>query len=283
MLKSVRLQNDRGNTLELVGSEKYSLTNITGLNPVAAAINTTTNGIHDGSRYNSSKLGSRNIVITVSMEEPVEKNRLELYQYIRPKHDVTFYYENGKRNVYIPGWVETCELNPFSQKIEVQISIICPKPYFHDMEQSYEEIRGIAKLFEFPASIPKEGVALSEILTKHSEYIKNAGDVETGGIFVLETSGIVINPVIRNIDTMESFSLQTTLVKGDILKINTLESEKSVTLQREGKDINMINYINDDSVWLQIPIGSYRFGLYPEYGFENAALKIIHENLYTGV
>ena len=275
MLRSVRIKNDRGDIMELVGSEKYSLTNITGLNPVAAVINTTSNGVHDGSRYNSSKLGTRNIVITVSMEE--------LYQYIRPKHDVTFYYENGKRNVYIPGWVETCELNPFSQKIEVQISIICPKPYFHDMEQSYEEIRGIAELFEFPVSIPKEGVALSEILTKHSEYIKNAGDVETGGVFVLETSGIVINPVIRNIDTLESFSLQTTLVKGDILKINTLESEKTVTLQHEGKDINMINYITDDSVWLQIPIGSYRFGLYPEYGFENAALKIIHENLYTGV
>lgn len=283
MLRSVRIKNDRGDIMELVGSEKYSLTNITGLNPVAAVINTTSNGVHDGSRYNSSKLGTRNIVITVSMEEPAEENRLELYQYIRPKHDVTFYYENGKRNVYIPGWVETCELNPFSQKIEVQISIICPKPYFHDMEQSYEEIRGIAELFEFPVSIPKEGVALSEILTKHSEYIKNAGDVETGGVFVLETSGIVINPVIRNIDTLESFSLQTTLVKGDILKINTLESEKTVTLQHEGKDINMINYITDDSVWLQIPIGSYRFGLYPEYGFENAALKIIHENLYTGV
>lgn len=116
MLRSVRIKNDRGDILELVGSEKYSLTNITGLNPVAAVINTTSNGVHDGSRYNSSKLGTRNIVITVSLEEPVEENRMELYRLIRPKRDVTFYLENGRRNVYIPGYVETCELNPFSQK-----------------------------------------------------------------------------------------------------------------------------------------------------------------------
>lgn len=283
MLKSVRIKNDRGDILELVGSEKYSLTNITGLNPVAAVINTTSNGVHDGSRYNFSKLGTRNIVITVSLEEPVEENRMDLYRIIRPKRDVTFYLENGRRNVYIPGYVETCELNPFSQKTEVQISIICPKPYFHDIEQSCEEIRGIAGLFEFPVTFPVEGVAFSEILTKHSEYVTNAGDLESGGVFTIEALGDVVDPVIRNVETLESFSVGISLVKGDILVIVSYETEKSITLYHQGIAYNVINDVTDDSVWLQIPRGSFHFGLYPKLGFENAVLRITHENLYTGV
>ena len=86
----------------------------------------------DGELFNSSRVGTRNIVITVKINGDVETNRLNLYRYFQTKEPVRVFYKNESHNVVIGGYVETVECDMFSNAEQAQISIICPDPYFED-------------------------------------------------------------------------------------------------------------------------------------------------------
>lgn len=283
MIRSVKLENEFNQSIELIGNNQYTLTNIKGLNPAPATINTTSNSGYDGSRYDSSRVGNRNIVLSVAIEYPVEKNRIELYKYARPKRYIKFYYKNGLRDVYIEGYVESCELNPFSQKTTVQISIICPQPYFCDMNSELTTFGGIVNLFEFPFSNPVEGMAFSGIIKRDVKTITNYGDIECGLIFKIEALGNIVEPTIYNADTPDKFGLNIELLAGDKLTINTNDRAKSVQLERAGVTTNVVNNVMRESKWLKLPLGAFKFTYDAVYGSENIALTIQHNDLYQGV
>lgn len=282
MLLSVKLENEFGKVLEVTNNPNYILTDIEGLGPAKAAISTSSNGIFDGSRFTSSKVGNRNIVITLALEQPVEENRIKLYKYAAPKRPVRFYLENDSRNVFIDGYVEACEVNPFSKRTMVQISIICPQPFFSDIKEAETKYKSIVNLFEFPFDNPIEGMPFGEILREEIMIVNNEGDVETGGIFELCACGTVSRPVIYNADTLERFSLNLEMRAGDKLTINTKDMQKAVVLEREGVKINVVNMIQKGAAWLRMPVGTSRFVFEPVYG-ENFCLTIRHNNLYQGV
>jgi len=283
VIRSVRLENEFSESIELIGNSQYTLTNIEGLNPAPATINTTTNNAYDGSRFESSRVGTRNIVLSVAIEYPVEQNRIALYKYVRPKRYVKFFYKNGMRNVYIEGYVESCELNPFSQKTIVQISIICPQPYFYDATPIVTTFGGVIGLFEFPFSNPAEGMTFSEIMKNEIKTITNNGDIECGMIFEIEALGNIVEPTVYNADTLERFGLNIELKAGDKLTINTRDRTKSVILERDGVSKNVVNNIIRGSTWLKISLGAFGFTYQTVYGGENLALTIKHNNMYLGV
>lgn len=283
MIRSVKLENEFGDSIELIGNPYYKVTNIEGLNPAAATINTSSNGIYDGSRFDSSKVNNRNIVITLVVEDPVETNRIALYNYVKPKRYIRFYYKNDIRDVYIDGRVETCEVNPFSQKTTVQISIICPQPYFYDVNTDIISFSGTINLFEFPFSIPVEGVPFSEILTNQMKSVSNIGDIETGLIFEIEATGNIVEPTIYNIDTLERMTLNEELLAGDKLTIDTRNRNKSIKLERDGITTNLINKMSRDSTWLNVAMGVNTFTYKTVYGDENTNLTLYYTNLFQGV
>ena len=127
---SLKIENHKGELLSLTQNPAYTITSVTGLNPAAANINTVDAALLDGATYNSSQVGMRNIVVNFAIENPAETNRIELYQYIKPKKPCTVYVENGSRDVFISGYVETLDIDLFDNKQTAQISIICPQPFF---------------------------------------------------------------------------------------------------------------------------------------------------------
>ena len=153
MLLSVKLKNELGKVLEVTDNLNYILTDIEGLGPAKAAISTSSNGIFDGSRFTSSKVGSRNIVITLALEQPVEENRIKLYKYAAPKRPVRFYLENDSRNVFIDGYVEACEVNPFSKRTMVQISIICLSRFFLIQSRRKQNLKALLICLNFHLTI----------------------------------------------------------------------------------------------------------------------------------
>ena len=60
---SLKVENDRGNTLELTNNPNYTVFKIEGLNPPHATINSSVNTTTGGSNINSVRLENRNIVI----------------------------------------------------------------------------------------------------------------------------------------------------------------------------------------------------------------------------
>lgn len=283
MLERIALENEFNEVLELWGNPNYTLTNVEGLNPPTAVINTSESGLFDGSRYNSSKVGNRNIVLTFTVEAPAEINRIALYRYIKPKRYIKVYVKNGLRDVNISGYVESLEVNPFSNKLMCQVSIICNNPYFVDNTQSIVDFTSTVNLFEFPFDAPVEGLAFSEIVTNQIKTIRNMGEIECGALFEINATGSIVEPTVINTDTLERFTLNIELYAGDKLTINTENRTKQVILERNGEKKNVINTIDNISTWLKLAIGINNFTYKTVYGDENLKLKIYHNNVYLGV
>lgn len=253
------IQNEYGKTLELSNNANYSIVSITGLNPPSATINTSTITNFDGARYNSARVNMRNIVITLNPEFPVERNRIALYEYFKTKHWVRVFYSNASRDVYIDGYVETFECDQFTQKQQAQISILCPQPFFIGLGDTNTTHFDVIPLFEVPFSLPTEGMALSEYIANEPIEFVNSGDVSSGMLFTFTFQVNTVELTLTDTFTGETFIVEYEFLPYDLLEINTNKGEKSITLTRNGKKINLINYVTVGSQWLQSHLGPNSF------------------------
>lgn len=277
------VENKNNEKLELTNNSNYAITSISGLNPAPANINTSKLATSDGSLLNSTFVKERNIVITIYIMQEIEKNRIALYKFFRPKQYIKLYYSNDSRDVFIEGYVETFEGDFFTKSENFQISIICPFPFFKSTEESVIVLTNISSQFTFPFSIPEEGIIFSEYYSTNSTPIVNAGDVEAGLIIDFYSTGNVVNPIIRNVDTGEFFGLNYTIEAGSIARITTIKGQKSAKLITYGTTTNIINYVMKNSTWLQLNSGENQFAVTTVSGSSFLTTTLYHTDLFEGV
>jgi len=424
----VILENAAGQQLTFSQNSPFTITDIQGLNPPKADINTSEMALIDGAKYNSAKLNMRTINIAFAIEYQAAKNRVELYKVLRSKQPIKFYYNGQYRSVLIDGYIQSIDIDYFEMKQIVTCSILCPEPYFKEAQQVVNELLNIIGAFHFPfaseggknlltypyfqsnrtdsgltytvnsngsitvdgentASTTKaflfrsrdnehfrlpagdyilsggisstqrmiinymtEGASTATTLAassgsddeftvtdeiaqydlqvglyssagaeyddvtvypmiRYAEYesdtyqpygygqlvfgyisndvgitIENEGDVECGLIISLNARNAVSNPKIFNYVTGDYFGLTYSLQAADLVVIDTRQGHKSVVLHRGGQIINLFNYIDQDSTWLQLSPDGDTF-VY-EVGTGSAAelaVTFTHENLYEGV
>ena len=280
---TLKVKNDRGDLLNLSNNRNYTVYKIDGLTPPQAAISTSVNTTMDGSTINSARIESRNIVIYLTINGSVESNRINLYKYFPVKRAITLYFSNGARDVHINGTVELIECDLFSSRQVAQISIICPKPYFKDVDELVSSFSDISSLFQFPFSIPASGIEFSAITTNIRKTIVNTGDIESGIIIKLFATGTVVNPTIYNVLKRTQMSLKVTMQASDTIIINTNVGEKSVSLVRAGESTNILGYMGRDSEWLTLEAGDNVFTYECESGGSNLQLTFTTALLYSGV
>lgn len=281
------IENADGQSLTLSQNEQdYQIVSITGLNPPKAQINTTPIAGMDGSKFNSSKLNSRNIVITLKLNGDVEANRLALYQMFRTKEPCTFYYTTESRDVMIQGYVETVEVNLFSRSELMQISIICPSPYFKSVAEENVDISNEVALFTFPFSINiGNPIPFSEYLENRIANVFNDSESETGIIIVIDVLESVNQILIRNVNTGDAITLQYSFQDGDRITINTNKGDKSVQLLRNGTLINIFSSLQQGSVFFQLSAGLNQFTYLVDSGAhdEDVIITLNYATAYRGV
>jgi hypothetical protein len=282
---TLKVENPSKATLSLTQNEsRYQIAEISGLNPPKATINTTTIAGMDGARYKSSKLAVRNIVLKIAINGEVEKNRLDLYDFFGTGRWCKLYYTNDSRDVFCEGYCETFDGSLFAKKQTMQISIICPEPYFKSFQLIQSDISKEFANFEFPFAIAESGKEFSIIDAHREAQVFNSGEVACGVIIRIrsELDGIN-NPVIRNVETGEYLGFNITLDLGDILEINTNKGHKSVLKYINGIPENAINSLMKGSTWFQLSPGLNKF--FYESDENPMALKIEFDYnlLYEGV
>lgn len=293
----LKIENNKSDLIQLTQDEsKYQILKVDGLNPPTADIYTSDITGYDGARYKSAKLSMRNIVITIRINGDVEENRLNLYTYFRIKQWCKIYYTNESRDVYTEGYIETIECNNFSKGEQMQISIVCPFPYWKGLKEIYNDISKYYSLFEFPFSfgaknateiksdeITDEAIEFSRFDENRIAGIINNGENETGLIFRLVAKKIVVNPIIRNIDNGKFMKLDYTMQKGDIIIISTVKGDKYIRLYRVLTETNILKYLTLDSDWLMLDIGINRFFYEAESGENDLYIYTETNILYEGV
>lgn len=270
-------------TLTEYGSA-YNVT-YTGLGPVSAEIIKSSRGLVDGAKITSTRVDSRNVVLTVSIVgSSVEANRIRLYRFFAPKQTVKLYYKNGARDVYTEGTVESCEPDQFSEIQQVQISIICPQPYLIGAEEIVEDISNVLSLFEFPFDIDAEGVEFSTLSSKNYAILRNDGEVQTGFVVSVYAMEDVEKPVIYNAITGEAFRVSGTISAGYTLTISTVTGEKKITLTSPSGQVQNILYrVMAGSTWLQLTAGDNYISYAADSGQETMIVTLRHNNLFVGV
>lgn len=278
-------ENESGERLQLSQNINYDVVKIDGLNPPSATLNTTAVAGYDGEQYNSGRVNTRNIVLTIVINPDIETNRLNLYKIFRTKQYIKLYFKNNSRNVFIDGRIETIECDYFAIRQTMQISMICFQPYFCEVD-SYAILKHKTPMLEFPVEFLPEGIEFSTINDDPKIKVVNSGEVETGMFIILRAiGGDVHKPTIYNSRTSEKIELNVdTLSEGAEIRINTNKGERSIWLITElGYGENIINTLSRDSTWLQLNIGENVFEYTTYSGDENLEINIIYNNKYQGV
>lgn len=280
---TLKIENKIGDILNLSANKAYTVFKIDGLTPVDASLNFSELANFDGAMYNSGRLGTRNIVIYIKIHNPAEENRIELYKYFSPKNQVRVYYKNEHRDVYIDGYVEKFECDPFTMNESAQISILCPFPYWIDAEKSEIDFSHIENLFEFPFSISEEGIEFSRIIKDNTNYFNNSGSEIGLLIEFTAKSNKILNPRFYNRTTQKFFGVNFDMNDGDIIQISTFKGNKFVKLIRQGEEINIIDKRQAGSEWLTLIPGTNELTCEADEGETNLDAKMTTYRYFEGV
>jgi len=277
-------ENPFGELLTMTEYRSAYQVTYTGLGPVGADVVTAGRGMVDGDKYNSARVGSRNVVLTVTIHNNVEENRIRLYRWFTPKQWVKLHYKNGSREVYTEGVVETCEPNQFSMVQSVQISIICPQPHLIGAEEIVKDISGITDMFSFPFAIEAAGVPFSDLSGADYAILHNSGDVVTGFVISVFARSDVTAPIIYNAITNEAFRIKGTLEAGHTLTIDTRTGSHRLTITTpSGEAMNAMHRKVKGGPWLQLQPGDNYIAYSAEAGAAAMLVTLRHNDLYVGV
>lgn len=285
---TAQIENSSGNLFTLTGIEPvYQIINITGLNPPNAQINTTTIVGLDGALFNSSKLETRNLVLTIKINGDIETNRLLLYSYFKTKDKCKFYYSNASRDVSIEGYVESVECDLFTNNELAQISIICPYPYFKSLTEIITDFSNVIPQFVFPFSI---NIGSPVVISTYDETsgiaVYNGSETDTGVEIVISVLDSVSSIEIKNTSTGDDFEINFSFLANDTIIINTNKGKKSVNLIRNGVIQSIFSALQQGSVFFQLSTGVNNFQYLVNGSAANnddVTITFKYYNIYRGV
>lgn len=280
------LENASGDQLTFNQNSPFTISEIEGLNPPSATINTSQIALLDGARFDSSKLKMRTINVAFAIEYDAPKNRIAVYKVLKSKQPVKVYYNGQYRSVFIEGYISAIDITYFDMKQVVTCTVLCPSPYFKQAQMMVTELTNIISAFHFPfASTETPQILFGYISGDVGMFVKNGGDVETGLIIELYARKTVSNPKVYDYITKDFIGLNYTLQPADLVTIDTRSGQKSVTLLREGVTSNLFNYVTKDSTWLQLPAngGTYVYDVGTGSDTADLSVTINHYNLFEGV
>ncbi len=279
------LENAAGDQLNFAQNSAFTVSEIQGLNPPAATINTSEMALLDGAKFNASKLNMRSINIAFAIEYDAAKNRIEVYKVLKSKQYVKLYYDGDYRHVFIEGYISSINIDYGAKKQIVTCSILCPSPYFKAAQEVITELSSIIDGFHFPfASTAEPQILFGYNNNDMGVTVENDGDVACGLIIELFATDAVTNPKIYDYITQEYFGLNISMQALDLITIDTRQGSKTAKLLRSGTEYNVFNYIMQNSTWLQLAPNGSTFVYEVETGDVGDLLITFHHHaLFEGV
>lgn len=281
----LELENESKNVINIDDDVNYQLILATGFTSPSAEIFRSKSPNKKGSKYNGSTLNERYITLVIKILGDVEVNRNKLYAWIDSEQYVKINYQNKLKNVYCEGYIEESDIPMFDDNETITVNLVCPDPYWKDLESIYTDISTLVSEFTFPFAIDKEGIPFSTILSDNQTNVFNAGN-ETGIMIQAIFSGNVTGLKIFNgndISQYIKFKNSLTFNEGDLLDINTDSSPKTITrIKADGTKENILKYVDGRPYWFTLKKGNNVFGY--ECNDETLVdLKIMFNNKYLGV
>lgn len=303
MIRNIVVTNYRGDslTIELRSPERSGLliTNIDGVTPPKATINSTTLATKDGSYYNSAHLNEREMSFTFKVlptdSMTIEESRLNLYKYFPTKQLVNIRFVTDTRDCYVEGYVEACDVKVFSKQEVAKVSVVCPDPYFYSSDLMVKAFGGTTPKFEFPfsnESLSEKEIVFGDIAYYAENSIYYTGENEMGMLIDVYASGEVHDFTFYDIESNKSLTIDTDklasltghpIIDRDHIMISTVKGNKYARLLRDGMYTNILNCLNRNAVWMQLKKGDNIFSYLTSYGSNNITVTVSYRTIYEGI
>lgn len=206
----------------------------------------------DGGIYQGRRVGNRNVVATMDLNpnpalgETVSGLREMLYKaFVDPLVDADYVkvnlYDDLGRVRYVVGYAEKFETAIFDSTTLAQISLICPDPYIrNDTETVHTHATGWT-------TVP----------------FTYDGTAETGFITRIHVNATTPKITLANNTTTDTLLdpnynkgrmiLTRSFLSGDIIRINTIRGQRSLTLERPpAAEISIVGNLDPNSQWLEL-------------------------------
>lgn len=283
--------NSRGETLEFSITSEYHCNvskDVAGLSGIDNTIYSTNSMGQHGDTYVGQRYEAREITIEGSINSVNKDRVLEL----RRQAEKVLNAELDAKLVYMyKDFVRVigCKLDgrPTFKRgnvfMKYTIPLLCVKPFWQDEAETQKDIAAWYPSWEFDFEIPAEGIELGYKEPSVIVRMENEGDVKSGMRIEFSAIGTVVNPVLFNVNTREFVKIYTTMQIGDVITVNTEYGEKSVTLKREGTEVDYFRYLDVDSTFMQLDIGENVFRYGADSETMSLEVKIYYNNKYLGV
>ena len=286
-IRTIACTNKLGYTINFgeTSISPFVLIDVDGIYNYEYDVTTQSNGNTDGSTLIGSKLKERNIVITVVDVDRFARNR-ELLDIIFSSEG-TLTYDDGVHKRKINYTVEKLTgTDGTFKKRTTQISLLCPDPHFHDIEDNELEMAYIDSLFEFEHEFIGDEEISTIIRTQNIEVLNKNG-AETAMTIIMTANGAVTNPSIALQETGEEMTIG---VEG--IKDFTLEAEQKIKIitevnnchvyliDEDGNETNINHYLTSDSAFIRLKHGVNHLGYTAESGVDSLEVSIVFKNNY---
>jgi hypothetical protein len=253
-----------------------------GITPPKASFSTSTLAGFDGSRVTGSMVNARNIIMVLQLSGDIESNKLKLYDIFKIKRHGFLTYNSDLLSIQIEAYVESIDIPPMVWPLKAMISLLCPQPYFEDLQDILIDVAAIDPTLSFPLEIFSSGVEIGIIHPSEAQNILNPGDIPVGMILRFQAIGSVVKPKIINTQTLQSLELNLTLQAGDIVTINTEIGKKRIELNQSGVITNQFNCLVLGSTFLQLDEGDNVLYVTSESGSSFLLTQIAFRPRYSG-
>lgn len=280
-------------TLRRTSASPWYLSSYSGLYDNDFDVSTSENSSVDGSTYQDSRIGQRNIVLTISNRDKHRDGRYLLQRIFAVRTLGTLQYDDGDEKRIISYYPEKIDFankgvrSDSSGLVTATVSLICPDPYFYDLYDHSFMMAAFVPAFSFAHVF---AAAKEEFGYRQKEKIKvinNELSVDGTGMTIRITcDGSVKNPSITRVEDHAHISIGTTakplsLVAGDVVTVTTENGNKKVMLIHDGVASSINQYLSEDSSFLQLRRGSNSLGYNADEGVDSMVLTISYRNRYT--
>ncbi|EPY2286139.1 phage tail family protein [Clostridium sporogenes] len=288
-MQKLKLNSDNGKELILSSSEPFIFISIGNIANNSANIYSSTGAGQDGISVDDVTIKEKLLPIVGGIlgesKEDLHRKRAFLSAFFNPKNNFCITYKDDAKTRKIFGKVQDITFKDVvGVTQEFLVQILCPNPYWRELEEHRTNIALWQGDFEFPLEIPPEGIEMGHRVSNLICNIKNTGDVECGIRIQFKALATVVNPSLFNINTREYIKINKTLSAGDVLEVVTeLHNIRIELLKSNNIKENVFNWLTLESDFLQLGVGDNVFRYDAEKGIDNLELVVYHTPLYLGV
>lgn len=286
------LTNKNNQELDLLNNrDKFILSAAEGLHGIETSIAESETPYTDGATVESVKALPRGIELTFTLRGNIQKSIEYFTGIVKSKQFVTLREINGDRDITVKGIATIPPYSRMMQTCKIILTVYCPQPYWEDVSYIVGTISEYIDLLSFPEQgqyFTVTGRPFGAIDITLTKTFNNKSDTAVGMLISVVAIGEVVNPRI-SCSTGEQngwyMQLNLTLKADDELRINTVKTEKYITINGLETYNNepILNYLEwQGNDWLQLETGANTFSVSTEDGTTNSyvSFNLIYKGRY---